>query len=156
MFNVNNTYIRISGCIINVRLSQSGKYTSWTLGLGDINITHFDIVRGGIIGRVETVTSSKTDYVINEPTDLLYEFNLLNNTSEFPIQLVRVFDKGLFEVSFSASWEDEKYNLYINKNTSFISIMWRINSTIRNAKLIITPQDRDRAPVTITFTAFQK
>lgn len=25
MFNVNNTYIRISGCIINVPLSQSGK-----------------------------------------------------------------------------------------------------------------------------------
>ena len=156
MFNVNNTYIRISGCIINVRLSQSGNYTSWTLGLGDINITHFDSIRGGITGRVETVTSSATDYVINEPTDLIYEFNSLNNTSEFPIQLVRVSDKRLFEVSFSTSWENENYNLYINENSSFISIMWRINSTVRNAKLIITPQDRNRAPVTITFTAYQK
>ena len=156
MFNVNNTYIRISGCIINVRLSQSGNYTSWTLGLGDINITYFDSVRGGITGRVETVTSSATDYVINEPTDLIYEFNSLNNTSEFPIQLVRVFDKRLFEVSFSTSWENENYNLYINESISFISIMWRINSTVRNAKLIITPQDRNRAPVTITFTAYQK
>ena len=141
---------------INVRLSQSGNYTSWTLGLGDINITHFDSIRGGITGRVETVTSSATDYVINEPTDLTYEFNSLNNTSEFPIQLVRVFDKRLFEVSFSTSWENENYNLYINENSSFISIMWRINSTVRNAKLIITPQDRNRAPVTITFTAYQK
>ena len=141
---------------INVRLSQSGNYTSWTLGLGDINITYFDSVRGGITGRVETVTSSATDYVINEPTDLIYEFNSLNNTSEFPIQLVRVFDKRLFEVSFSTSWENENYNLYINESTSFISIMWRINSTVRNAKLIITPQDRNRAPVTITFTAYQK
>ena len=141
---------------INVRLSQSGNYTSWTLGLGDINITHFDSIRGGITGGVETVTSSATDYVINEPTDLIYEFNSLNNTSEFPIQLVRVFDKRLFEVSFSTSWENENYNLYINENSSFISIMWRINSTVRNAKLIITPQDRNRAPVTITFTAYQK
>jgi hypothetical protein len=141
---------------INVPLSQSGNYTSWTLGLGDINITYFDSVRGGITGRVETVTSSATDYVINEPTDLIYEFNSLNNTSEFPIQLVRVFDKRLFEVSFSTSWENENYNLYINESTSFISIMWRINSTVRNAKLIITPQDRNRAPVTITFTAYQK
>ena len=141
---------------INVRLSQSGNYTSWTLGLGDINIIYFDSVRGGIIGRVETVTSSATDYVINEPTDLIYEFNLLNNTSTFPIQLVRVFDKRLFEVSFSTSWENENYNLYINESISFISIMWRINSTVRNAKLIITPQDRNRAPVTITFTAYQK
>jgi hypothetical protein len=141
---------------INVPLSQSGNYTSWTLGLGDINITYFDSVRGGITGRVETVTSSATDYVINEPTDLIYEFNSLNNTSEFPIQLVRVFDKRLFEVSFSTSWENENYNLYINESISFISIMWRINSTVRNAKLIITPQDRNRAPVTITFTAYQK
>lgn len=141
---------------INVRLSQSGNYTSWTLELGDINITHFDSIRGGITGRVETVTSFATDYVINEPTDLIYEFNSLNNTSEFPIQLVRVFDKRLFEVSFSTSWENENYNLYINENSSFISIMWRINSTVRNAKLIITPQDRNRAPVTITFTAYQK
>lgn len=141
---------------INVRLSQSGNYTSWTLGLGDINITHFDSIRGGITGRVETVTSSATDYVINELTDLIYEFNSLNNTSEFPIQLVRIFDKRLFEVSFSTSWENENYNLYINENISFISIMWRTNSTVRNAKLIITPQDRNRAPVTITFTAYQK
>lgn len=141
---------------INVRLNQSGNYTSWTLGLGDINITYFDSVRGGITGRVENVTSSATDYVINEPTDLIYEFNSLNNTSEFPIQLVRVFDKRLFEVSFSTSWENENYNLYINESSSFISIMWRINSTVRNAKLIITPQDRNRAPVTITFTAYQK
>ena len=141
---------------INVRLSQSGNYTSWTLGLDDINITYFDSVRGGITGRVETVTSFATDYVINEPTDLIYEFNSLNNTSEFPIQLVRVFDKRLFEVSFSTSWENENYNLYINESSSFISIMWRINSTVRNAKLIITPQDRNRAPVTITFTAYQK
>ena len=80
----------------------------------------------------------------------------MNNTSEFPIQLVRVFDKGLFEVSFSTSWENEDYNLYINKSIGFISIMWRINFTVRNAKLIITPQDRNRAPVTITFTAYQK
>ena len=29
MFNVNNTYIRISGCIINVPLSQSGKSPEW-------------------------------------------------------------------------------------------------------------------------------
>ena len=141
---------------INVRLSQSGNYTSWTLGLGDINITHFDSIHGGITGRVETVTSSATDYVINKPTDLIYEFNSLNNTSKFPIQLVRVFDKRLFEISFSTSWENENYNLYINENSSFISIMWRINSTVRNAKLIITPQDRNRAPVTITFTAYQK
>ena len=141
---------------LNVRLSQSGNYTSWTLGLGDINITYFDSVHGGITGRVETVTSSATDYVINEPTDLIYEFNSLNNTSEFPIQLVRVFDKRLFEVSFSTSWENENYNLYINDSIGFISIMWRINSTVRNAKLIITPQDRNRAPVTITFTAYQK
>ena len=141
---------------INVPLNQSGNHTSWTLGLGDINITYFDSVRGGITGRVETVTSSATDYVINEPTDLIYEFNSLNNNSEFPIQLVRVFDKRLFEVSFSTSWENENYNLYINESISFISIMWRINSTVRNAKLIITPQDRNRAPVTITFTAYQK
>lgn len=80
----------------------------------------------------------------------------MNNTREFPIQLVRVFDKRLSEVSFSASWEDERYNLYINKSSSFISIMWRVNSTIRDAKLIITPQDRNRAPVTITFIAYQK
>ncbi len=141
---------------INVRLNQSGNYTSWTLGLGDINITYFDSVRGGITGRVETVTSSATDYVINEPTDLIYEFSSLNNTSNFPIQLVRIFDKRLLEVSFSTSWENENYNLYIDESTSFISIMWRINSTVRNAKLIITPQDRNRAPVTITFTAYQK
>ena len=80
----------------------------------------------------------------------------MNNTSKFPIQLVRVFDKRNLEVSFSASWEDERYNLYINKSSNFISIMWRTNSTVRAAKLIITPQDRNRAPVTITFTAYQK
>ena len=34
MFNVNNTYIRISGCIINVPLNQSGKI----LNLGTLNI----------------------------------------------------------------------------------------------------------------------
>ena len=28
MFNVNNTYIRISGCIINVPLNQEGKIES--------------------------------------------------------------------------------------------------------------------------------
>lgn len=141
---------------INVRLNQSGNYTSWTLGLGDINITHFDSIRGGITGRVETVTSSAADYVINEPIDLIYEFNSLNNTSNFPIQLVRIFDKRLFEVSFSTSWENENYSLYVNENFNFDSIMWRTNSTVRNAKLIITPQDRNRAPVTITFTAYQK
>ena len=80
----------------------------------------------------------------------------MNKTSESPIQLVRVFDKRLFKVSFSTSWENENYNLYINENNSFISIIWRINSTVRNAKLIITPQDRNRAPVTITFTVYQK
>ena len=80
----------------------------------------------------------------------------MNNASEFPIQLVRVFDKRLFEGFFSTSWENENYNLYINESSSFISIMWRINSTVRNAKLIITPQDRNRAPVTITFTVYQK
>lgn len=80
----------------------------------------------------------------------------MNNTSYFPIQLVRIFDKGLFEVSFSTSWENENYNLYVNENFNFDSIMWRTNSTVRNAKLIITPQDRNRAPVTITFTAYQK
>lgn len=80
----------------------------------------------------------------------------MNNTSKFPIQLVRVFDKGPFEVSFSTSWENENHNLYINDSIGFISIMWRINSTVENAKLIITPQDRNRAPVTITFTAYQK
>ena len=81
----------------------------------------------------------------------------MNKTSEIPIQLVRIFDKELFEVSFSTSWENEDYNLYINEGSFFISIMWRINSsTVRNAKLIITPQDRNRAPVTITFTAYQK
>ena len=79
----------------------------------------------------------------------------MNKTSESSIQLVRVFDKRLFEVSFSTSWENEDYNLYINESINFISIMWRINSTVRNAKLIITPQDRNRAPVTITFTAYQ-
>ena len=141
---------------INVRLNQSGNYTSWTLGLGDINITHFDSIRGGITGRVETVTSSAADYVINEPIDLIYEFNSLNNTSNFPIQLVRIFDKRNFEVSFSTSWENENYNLYVNENFNFDSIMWKTNSTVRNAKLIITPQDRNRAPVTITFTAYQK
>ena len=141
---------------LNVPLNQSGNYTSWTLGLGDINITHFDSIRGGITERVETVTSSAADYVINEPIDLIYEFNLLNNTSNFPIQLVRIFDKRLFEVSFSTSWESENYNLYVNENFNFDSIMWRTNSTVRNAKLIITPQDRNRAPVTITFTVYQK
>ena len=80
----------------------------------------------------------------------------MNNTSNFPIQLVRIFDKRLFEVSFSTSWESENYNLYVNENFNFDSIMWRINSTVRNAKLIITPQDRNRAPVTITFTVYQK
>ena len=81
----------------------------------------------------------------------------MNDTSKFPIQLVRVFDKRLFEVSFSTSWENEDHNLYINEGSiDFISIMWRVNSTVRNAKLIITPQDRNRAPVTITFTAYQK
>jgi hypothetical protein len=78
----------------------------------------------------------------------------LNNTSNFPIQLVRIFDKRLSEVSFSTSWENENYNLYVNENFNFDSIMWRTNSTVRNAKLIITPQDRNRAPVTITFTAY--
>ena len=141
---------------INVPLNQSGNYTSWTLGLGDINITHFDSIHGGITEGVETVTSSAANYVINEPIDLIYEFNLLNNTSDFPIQLVRIFDKRLFEVSFSTSWENENYNLYVNENSNFDSIMWRTNSTVRNAKLIITPQDRNRAPVTITFTVYQK
>ena len=78
----------------------------------------------------------------------------MNNTSNFPIQLVRIFDKRLSEVSFSTSWENENYNLYVNENFNFDSIMWRTNSTVRNAKLIITPQDRNRAPVTITFTAY--
>ena len=80
----------------------------------------------------------------------------MNNTSNFPIQLVRIFDKRLSEVSFSTSWENENYNLYVTENFNFDSIMWRTNSTVRNAKLIITPQDRNRAPVTITFTAYQK
>ncbi len=80
----------------------------------------------------------------------------MNNTSNFPIQLVRIFDKRNFEVSFSTSWENENYNLYVNENSNFDSIIWRTNSTVRNAKLIITPQDRNRAPVTITFTAYQK
>ena len=80
----------------------------------------------------------------------------MNNTSNFPIQLVRIFDKILFEISFSTSWENENYNLYVNENFNFDSIMWRTNSTVENAKLIITPQDRNRAPVTITFTAYQK
>jgi hypothetical protein len=80
----------------------------------------------------------------------------LNNTSNFPIQLVRIFDKRLFEVSFSTSWESENFHLYVNENFNFDSIMWRTNSTVRNAKLIITPQDRNRAPVTITFTVYQK
>ena len=80
----------------------------------------------------------------------------MNNTSNFPIQLVRIFDKILFEESFSTSWENENYNLYVNENFNFDSIMWRTNYTVRNAKLIITPQDRNRAPVTITFTAYQK
>ena len=36
MFNVNNTYIRISGCIINVRLSQSGYVIpSYTITFND-------------------------------------------------------------------------------------------------------------------------
>ncbi len=78
----------------------------------------------------------------------------MNNTSNFPIQLVRIFDKILFEISFSTSWENENYNLYVDENFNFDSIMWRTNSTVRNAKLIITPQDRNRAPVTITFTAY--
>ena len=80
----------------------------------------------------------------------------MNNTSNFPIQLVRIFDKRLLEKSFSTRWENENYNLYVNENFNFDSIMWKTNSTVRNAKLIITPQDRNRAPVTITFTAYQK
>lgn len=48
MFNVNNTYIRISGCIINVPLSQSGevKYYSITVRIsqsitGNVSIYPF-------------------------------------------------------------------------------------------------------------------
>ena len=102
------------------------------------------------------VTSSEADYVINEPTDLIYEFNSLNKTSEFLFQLVRVFDKRLPEVSFSTSWENGNYSLYITESVNFISIMWKLTPAVRDAKLIITPQDRNRAPVTITFTVYQR
>ena len=34
MFNVNNTYIRISGCIINVPLKQEDKNTDYIYAIG--------------------------------------------------------------------------------------------------------------------------
>lgn len=45
MFNVNNTYIRISGCIINVPLKQEDKNTDYIYAIGTSQ-------EGGEFGRV--------------------------------------------------------------------------------------------------------
>lgn len=78
MFNVNNTYIRISGCIINVLLSQSGRRVkywtfrinipsssngrqiNWMLTLKKLGISSFEF-KGSGLG--EAYTEIKTQEV---------------------------------------------------------------------------------------------
>ena len=61
MFNVNNTYIRISGCIINVPLNQDGKKEDVYVFLVSPPSITFNASGGE---RTLSITSTKNDSVI--------------------------------------------------------------------------------------------
>ena len=125
-------------------------YTSWNLGLGDLNITYFYNIRGGVEGSISNVTNSFVNFAVTEPLNLLYEFSSVVPGSNYPIQLFRAFDEDGFEVTFSYSFPGgEHYDLYITESTQYISVMYRSNSFINNITLKLTPKNSRRAPVNI-------
>lgn len=109
--------------ITKVPLNQSMSYTSWNLGLGDLNITYFYNIRGGVEGSISNVTNSFVNFAVTEPLNLLYEFSSVVPGSDYPIQLFRAFDEDGFEVTFSYSFPGgEHYDLYITESTQYIYI----------------------------------
>ena len=93
---------------------------SW---FGDLNITYFYNIRGGVEGSISNVTNSFVNFAVTEPLNLLYEFSSVVPGSDYPIQLFRAFDEDGFEVTFSYSFPGgEHYDLYITESTQYIYI----------------------------------
>lgn len=111
--------------------------------MGDLNITYFYNIRGGVEGSISNVTNSFVNFAVTEPLNLLYEFSNVVPGSDYPIQLFRAFDEDGFEVTFSYSFSGgEHYDLYITESTQYIyiyiSVMYRSNSFINNITLKLT------------------
>lgn len=93
MFNVNNTYIRISGCIINVPLNQDGKSPEWIY----VFTANPDII--------QTIYSNKNDQWEGTSSINSYKYDK-NNTSN----KVEVNWNG---VSSSEYWNYDEHGKYI-------------------------------------------
>ena len=93
MFNVNNTYIRISGCIINVPLSQYAKavyvnlIVTWSGDPSRPYGAHFTLTSNGFVHGLQEISSSDV---------------LPGDTEIFPIQIIN--DYNVFSWSSSGVW----------------------------------------------------
>ena len=98
MFNVNNTYIRISGCIINVRLNQDGKNTDYVYAIGTSQ-------EGGKFGRVAVYMISDREveiYLDWNGVGIAFDTvtNLKMNVNNYII--VNNYKCDIIEVSYSS------------------------------------------------------
>lgn len=93
MFNVNNTYIRISGCIINVPLEQYAKaiyvnfIVTWSGNPSKPYWAHFTLISNGFVYGTQEISSSGV---------------LPGDTETFSIQVVN--DYNVFSWSSSGVW----------------------------------------------------
>lgn len=95
MFNVNNTYIRISGCIINVPLKQDGKTIQFEVnGYVDIDLY---LVKEGYDNDIHIDFVPETIQPYNSLYKYNKDFSLTNN-----LPVVYIYGSGqLFEGSIS-------------------------------------------------------
>lgn len=93
MFNVNNTYIRISGCIINVLLNQDG-YVPSTKTFRFTSFFHRDFESQGSVVSVRTSDGNiSTDISVR----VEYKYRLTSGGTEMTGQVTVYIDSGSSE-----------------------------------------------------------
>lgn len=122
-------------------------YKPYVLTIGDINLTYFSKVIGGIDGRVENLSKSFYKYSINKPLRLVYEFYSALPSTVFPTQLFKVAD--VLGDKFHYSFPDGNYNIELGKRPDHLSIMCKSNSRVDKVRLRLNPNDNLSAPVDI-------
>lgn len=75
MFNVNNTYIRVSGCIINVPLSQDGSHRTVQISLTPVSASDW-ILSGNVNGILFTINSPKISTSVDLSNTIPKEINV--------------------------------------------------------------------------------
>ena len=75
MFNVNNTYIRISGCIINVPLNQDGSHRIVQISLTPVSASDW-ILSGNVNGILFTINSPKISTSVDLSNTIPKEINV--------------------------------------------------------------------------------